>query len=128
MKVLLSTFAILLICFSCDPGHFGKIVIQNETGYQLELKYTTNLKDTTINMQPKTSVNILNFGGLGAGQDYQCCICEFNEIAILPSDTTKTITKSISDAGNWKLINANEKRYSTKEIICEFVILESDIQ
>jgi hypothetical protein len=45
-----------------------------------------------------------------------------------PMDTTKTLTKSITNRNNWILTNPNKKRFSNKDIDCEFEVKESDIQ
>ena len=119
---------IILFLTSCDPAHNGKTFIRNESSFTLELKYKTHINDTLIIIPPFSLVDILHFGGIGAGRDYDCCACEWVEISLQPTNTSKSLTKSITDNKNWTITNPNKKRFSNEEIDCEFSILETDLQ
>jgi len=129
---LLVFFLTILSLISCDPEHYGKVFIRNESTSILEMKYKPrygNLnKDTTINIQPNMLSEIFYFSGIGPGRDYDCCTYEFMEISLQPTDTSKTMTKDITDCKNWTVFNPNVKRNSSKEIEFEFKVTQSDIQ
>lgn len=128
-KLYFLTICILVLSLmSCDPGHFGKTLIRNESSYSLELKYTTHTNDKSIIIQPNSFVEVFHFGGLGSGRDYNCCSCEFEVISLQPVDTSMTMTKDITNEGNWILSDPNEKRFSNEEITCEFAVRSFDIQ
>jgi hypothetical protein len=131
MKKSISFYLFLLAAFAftgCDPGHLGKTFIRNESSQVLLFKYKTYSKDTTITIPAHSVVDVFHFGGLGAGKDYDCCACEFTEISLQPADTSLTIAKNIGDQGNWNVTNENKRRFSNKEITCEFKVAQSDIQ
>lgn len=117
----------ILFC-GCDPGYGGRTVLNNQTSYILELKYKTGPVDTSITVQPNNSVEVYHFGGMGAGRDYNCCPCEFREISLTVKDSSKTITKFITNTANWLMVNENTKKYSSKEINCSFVLEQKDVQ
>ncbi len=128
ISVCIILIAILLL-MSCDPGHSGNSYVRNESSYSLKLKYKTYQKnDTIIIIPPYTVLNILHFGGLGSGQDFDCCPCELPEISLSVSDSSKTIVKNIDEHKNWVLANPNHRRFENEEIICDFVIEDTDIQ
>lgn len=125
------TFLIGLMVFSsCDPGHIGNAYIDNQSATELKLVFNSNSPhyDTTIFIQPETRVDFLRFGGLGAGNKFDCCLCEFNSIILLPTDTSKHLTKPITDKNNWVMTNPNDNRFQNKRISCEFIVTQSDIQ
>jgi hypothetical protein len=129
---LLLFFLTVSTLISCDPEHYGKVFIHNETTSILEMKYKprygTFNKDTTINIQPNTLSEVFQFSGIGPSRDYDCCTDEFVEISLQPTDTSKTMTKDITDCKNWTVFNPNVKRNSSKEIEFEFIVTQSDIQ
>lgn len=124
---LLIIIVTTLTLTGCDPGHNGKSFIRNESSYTLQLKFKNDLKDTLILIQPNTFVDFYKFGGLGSGRDYDCCPCEFATISLQPTDTSKIMTKNITDQNNWTMTNPNKRRNSNKEIDCEFTVSQSDI-
>lgn len=129
MKKSIASFLLLAVFFiGCDPGHVGKTFIRNESSQTLQLKYKTYNKDTAITILANSVVDVFHFGGLGAGKDYDCCACEFIELSLQPVDTSLTMTKNISDQSAWDVTNPNQKRFSNKEIKCEFKVTASDIQ
>lgn len=113
---------------SCDPGHFGKMFIRNDSSYSIELTYSTQTKDTSIIIQPNSVVDVFHLGGLGPGEYYSCCACEFMTISLQPVDTSKELTKDITNTENWILTNPNQKKFINKEITCEFAVEPGDIQ
>lgn len=129
MKRSMFIFLLVLeLMTSCDPGHFGKSIINNDTPYALELRYTTPLTDSTIIIQPSGSIDFYQFGGLGPANYYTTCGCEFITLDLQPADTSKTLIKQITNAENWELINKNNGRYGNKEIQCIFNVLPTDIE
>jgi len=118
----------LLSLVSCDPGHFGKMFIRNDSSYSIELTYSTQTKDTSIIIQPNSVVDVFHLGGLGPGEYYSCCACEFMTISLQPVDTSKELTKDITNTENWILTNPNQKKFINKEITCEFAVEPGDIQ
>ena len=127
-KISLLTICLTsLILFGCDPGHFGKSIVRNETPYKLELKYTTHHEDTSFIIQPNTSVDVYKFAGIGAGKGYDCCPCDFTAITLQVADSSKTLIKSINDKNSWVILNPNKRYFSNKEIRCSFSVTQSDI-
>jgi hypothetical protein len=118
----------LLSSFGCDPGHVGKSFINNRSLFPLSLQYKSYYNDTVLLIQPNSLVEIFSFGGLGSGRDYDCCPCEFPTITLRPTDTSKTLVKSIADKSAWTLNNPNRRRFSNKVITCEFIIGDTDIK
>ncbi len=113
---------------ACDPGHSGKTVFNNESSYSFEMKYKTHLiQDTMIPIKPHSINEVYHFGGLGAGKDFDCCLCKFLDISLSLADTTKSISKQINDSRNWLIVNGNKKRFSHEEITCSFLIEQQDI-
>lgn len=125
---LIGLVMVIILFYSCDPGHGGKTILNNQTSYFLELKFNSNRIDTSMIIQPFSTVEMYDFGGLGAGRDYHCCPCEFKEISLKVKDSIKTITKLITNTNNWLMINDNTKRFSNKEISCTFLLEQKDIQ
>jgi hypothetical protein len=125
---LLTAWLVSLILFGCDPGHFGKSIVRNESPYKLELKYKTHYNDTSLIIQPNTSVDIYKFAGIGAGKGYDCCPCDFTTITLQVADTSKTLIKSINDRNSWVILNPNKRYFSSKAITCSFSITQSDIR
>jgi hypothetical protein len=131
MKKSISFFLFLFLAtffIGCDPGHVGKTFIRNESSQTLHFKYKTYNKDTVIVIPAHSFVDVFHFGGIGSGKYYDCCACEFLEVSLQPADTTLTMTKNIMDQNSWKMTNPNKRRFSHKEIDCEFVVAQSDIQ
>jgi hypothetical protein len=126
--IFATIFTTLLFLVGCDPGHIGKAFISNDSSYTLELKYQTHTKDTSIVIQPNSRTDVFHFGGLGSGRDYDCCVYEFTTISLQPIDTSKNMTKTITECNNWTMTNPNKRRFSNKEINCEFLVTQSDIQ
>jgi len=131
--LLITCLALLIglsILSSCDPAHNGNSYINNQSTFELRLDFKSYspLHDTTILIQPNTTLNFFKLGGLGAGKDYDCCPCDFETITLQPTDTSKSMIKNINDQNNWILTNPNKRKYSNKEIDCEFVVTQSDIQ
>lgn len=123
-----SFFAGFLIFTSCDPGHIGNSYIHNQSSYELRLTYHSNSIDTSSLIQPDATVDFYQFGGIGAGVDFDCCPCEFETITLQPTDTSKHLLKAITNTANWTLTNENKKRFDNKSISCEFQVAQSDIQ
>lgn len=126
-------FTILLVWESCDPGHNGKSYIVNHSTYTLQLKLKSshnlsNSDDSIFLIPPNTSLEFFKFGGLGAGKDYECCTCEFDRLTLQPTDTSKSMTKIITEKTNWEISNPNKRNYNNKEIHCEFSVDQSDIK
>lgn len=117
----------LISLVSCDPGHSGITTINNASTQNILLKYSTHHEEDSVIIYPNTFVD-LEFGGIGSGQEYDCCACEFTDISVATLDTSKNITKSIADEANWILTNPNKRRFSHKTIRCEFVVHETDIE
>lgn len=126
--IFTAIFVTLLFLVGCDPGHSGKVFISNNSSYTIALKYQTHTIDTSIVIQPNSRTDVFHFGGLGSGRDYEYCIYEFTTISLQPIDTSKYMTKTIADCNNWATINPNTRRFSNKEINCEFLVTPSDIQ
>lgn len=128
-KLLFATiFATLIILAGCDPGHFGKALIINDSSYTLALKYQTQVKDTSVVIQPNSQSDVFHFGGLGSGRDYVWCVYEFRTISLQPIDTSKYMIKTITDCNNWTTSNPNTRQLSNKEINCAFLVTQTDIQ
>ncbi len=124
----LYTIVCLTLLSGCDPGHRGKTVLNNQTSYPIKLTYSTYfIKDTIILLNPFSVTEVFDFGGLGAGKDYNCCLCEFEKISLATVDTLKVISKSINDSKNWLISNGNKKRFSHQEITCSFLIEPQDV-
>ncbi len=124
---LILALGILLSMYACDPGHHGIATIDNATTYTLKLKYTQSGRDTTIFINPNTILNLGQFGGIGTGNGFHCCPCEWNQIQLEAVDTGKHITKAITDEANWGLNNPNHRNFSNKNITCEFILTANDI-
>ena len=120
-------FVCLLTFTSCDPGHFGDMFVRNTSAQALRLNYSSNRADGSMVIPPDTLVHIYHFGSLGAGENYDCCSCEFLSVALAPVDTTLLLTKDPLDRHNWELTNPNTWRFSSKTITCEFVVTDADI-
>gem|GEM_PF-3034673 len=129
MKNILSIVFISLsiLSTSCDPGHGGIASIDNKTSDTLILKYQTRYADTTIIIPAREKIAVLRFGGLGEGRMYPGALVEFKNISLRPLDTTKLLTKEITNPDNWEMINENKRRFSSKDIECWFTILSTDI-
>ena len=130
MKNILSIglISLSILITSCDPGHGGIASIDNKTKDTLILKYQTRYTDTTIIIPAMEKLAVLRFGGLGEARMYPGALVEFKEISLSPFDTTKLLTKEITNPDNWEMINENKIRFSNREIECWFTILSADIQ
>jgi len=129
MKIsYLVLFTGILMLMSCDPGHSGNSYINTQSSYELRLNYNSHYSDTTMFIQPNSLVVFYRFGNIGAGNEYDCCPCEFQTITLQPTDTSKHLIKVITNTNNWIMINPNTKRFDNKDITCEFFITQSDIQ
>lgn len=126
----LALLAGTLILSSCDPGHQGNAYLENRSAYELELKFSTygQQRDTTILIPANTKVDLYKFGGLGAGNNFDCCPCEFKSITLGPTDPAKSLIKNITASENWSLSNPNERRFQNKNISCAFIVTASDIE
>lgn len=129
MKNILSIiFISLSILFtSCDPGHSGTASINNETSDTLILNFQTRYADTTIIIPAREKIAVLRFGGIGEGRMYPGAWVEFKNISLRPMDTTKLLTKEITNPDNWEMVNEINRRFSGKQIECWFTILSTDI-
>lgn len=125
---IVALIVISILFYRCDPGHSGDTILHNQTAYSLNLSFKSGSTDTSMTIQPYSTTEIYRFGGLGSGSDYNCCPCEFKEITLVVADTSKSITKSVTDSANWLMLNPNEKRFSTEKIICNFLLEPKDIQ
>ena len=128
IKYIIQTLPIFILLVSCDPGHHGNASIDNQTNDTLILKYQTRYADTIINILPMQKIEVLRFGGIGEGKMYPGVLIEFKNISLRPSDTTKSLTKEITNIDNWEMINENKRRFSSKKIKCWFTILPTDIK
>ncbi len=126
--IWITSIIFILGITACDPGHVGTASIDNRSSEPLILDYQTRFQDTTIVIPSKTKRIVLSFGGIGEGRSYPGALMEFNEIKLVPSDTSKKLIKNIKDPENWEMINWNKHRFSSKPIECWFTITESDIQ
>jgi hypothetical protein len=125
---LIEFIGIAILFCSCDPGHRGNSILNNQTSYSLDLKYKAGRVDTSITIQPNSTIEIFHFGGLGEGRDFNCCPCVFEVITLAVKDSVKTITKLVTNTENWLLINDNRRRYSSEEISCSFLLEQKDVQ
>lgn len=131
IKISVSVALVLLTFLtSCDPGHSGNSQIHNNSSYALKLNFQKyyNGGDSSLVIPANSKISFNTFGGLGAGRDFDCCVCESGIKLLEPTDTSKQLMKDVYDSVNWVLINHNKRKFDSHDISCILVINPSDIQ
>jgi hypothetical protein len=115
---------------NCDPGTTNKYFIENNSGHEILVNYSTWEYDTAITVLPE--INQLIFGGflMGHAGDRGDKFLYWSDTLLLAINDSLKIKKDYLDRSNWSLqiIKGDDGLTDGGESIYTFTIENEDIE